>query len=114
MAKQNFLLGRRERLTSDIVVKSGRGPKNAPYSFREAKTRLSPMVAETSSRLDALPPEACPADEAVISFALNPEYIAKSYFPVELMRDVGIDVVAVSRGKSHLRSARAVASPPKL
>lgn len=93
MTKQNFLLGRGERLTSDIVVKSGGGPKDAPYSFREAKARLFPMVAETSSRLDALPPEACPADEAVISLTLNPEYIAKSYFPVELMRDVGIDVV---------------------
>jgi len=93
MAKQNFLLGKGERLTSDIVVKSGGGPKEAPYTFSEAQRRLTPMIAETSSKLDELPADACPRDEAVISLTMNPEYIAKSYFPIELIRDVGIEVI---------------------
>ena len=93
MAQQNFLLGKGERLTADINMKPGGGPKQAPYTFTEARGRLAPMVASTAAKIDNLPPEACPGDQAVISLTLNPEYIAKSYFPSELLHDVGIDVV---------------------
>lgn len=93
MSKQNFLLGRGERLTDDIVIKGGGAPKEPPYTFDEARTRLSPMLSEASSHIDELPQAACPGDEAVIALTLNPEYIAKSYFPHELMRDVGIEVI---------------------
>ncbi len=93
MSKQNFLLGKGERLTENIIIKGGGGPKEAPYTFGEARARLSPMVTKTSSLIDDLPQAACPADEAVISLTLNPEYIAKSYFPHELLRDVGIEVI---------------------
>ena len=93
MSNQNFLLGKGERLTTDIFIRRGSGPKEPPYSFSEAQSRLSPMVLETSSYIDALPRSACPDNEAVISLTLNPEYIAKSYFPHELMQDVGIEVI---------------------
>ena len=93
MAKQNFLLGRGERLTTDIIIKSGGGPKEAPYTFGEARVRLAPMAANAASKIDSLPDSACPRDEAVISLTLNPEYIAKSYFPTDLLRDVGIEVI---------------------
>ena len=93
MAKQNFLLGKGERLTSDIVIRSGGGPKEAPYTFWEARGRLAPMVADAAMKIDELPDEACPWGEAVISLTLNPEYIAKSYFPTSLLRDVGIEVI---------------------
>ena len=51
------------------------------------------MVAETASKIAELPSDACPDNQAVISLTLNPEYIAKSYFPSELLRDIGMDVV---------------------
>lgn len=93
MAKQNFLLGRGERLTSDVTIKSGGGPKAAPYTFEEARRRLVPMLDQTVVDLDRLPADAYPNDQAIVSLTLNPEYIAKSYFPTDLMRDVGIEVV---------------------
>lgn len=93
MARQNFLLGKGERLTTDIVVKSGGGPKETPYTIAEARDRLAPMVTKAADMIDELPEKACPGDEAVISLTLNPEYIAKSYFPNDLLRDVGIEVV---------------------
>lgn len=93
MAKQNFLLGRGERLTEPVTVRSGGGPKQAPYTFGEARTRLTPMLTTAVGSLDELPDDACPHDEAILSLTLNPEYIAKSYFPMELLRDVGMDVV---------------------
>ncbi len=111
MSKQNFLLGRGERLTDDIVIKGGGGPKEPPYTFGEARRRLSPMVSETSSRIDELPQAACPGDEAVISLTINPEYVAKSFFPHELMRDVGIEVIG-SRPKKTVPEKRSRGREP--
>ena len=93
MSQQNFLLGKGERLATKISMRSGWSPKKAPYTFTEARKRLAPMVANTAATIDNLPLEACPKDQAIISLTLNPEYIAKSYFPSELLRDIGIDVI---------------------
>jgi hypothetical protein len=93
MIKHNFLLGRGERLTEDISVRSGGGPKYPPYSFAEARSRLEPMLTKAISRLDELPAAACPDDQAVATLTLNPEYIAKSYYPHELFKAVGVEPV---------------------
>lgn len=93
MKKKNYLLGRGERLTEDIVVKLGGGSKQHPYSFTEAKRRLSPMLAAAVSVVNELPADACPNNQAVISLSLNPEYLAKSYYPAELLQRVGLEVV---------------------
>lgn len=93
MAKQNFLLGRGERLTSDVTVRGGGGEKEAPYTFSEAKGRLMPMLNQAVKDVDRLPDDACPNDQAVVSLILNPEYIAKSYFPAGLLRDIGLEIV---------------------
>ncbi len=93
MAQPNFLLGKGERLTENVNVKKGGGPKEAPYKFQEARDRLAPMISDTVEKIEALPPKACPDDQAVVSLTLNPEYIAKSYFPLDLIREVGLEVV---------------------
>lgn len=93
MAKRNFLLGRGERLTEAVVVKSGPPNKQHPYSFAEAKSRLVPMLQSAVRTIDALPDEACPEGQAVASVTLNPEYIAKSYYPLDLFRTAGLTPV---------------------
>ena len=93
MSKQNFLLGKGERLVEDVVVKLGGGEKSHPYSFNEAKKRLAPRIQAISLEIDRLPDIACPQDQAVATITLNPEYIAKSYYPGELFRKVGIEPV---------------------
>lgn len=93
MKKQNFLLGRGERLTSDIVIRSGGAPKEAPYTFAEARERLAPMLQKTVADVGRLPADACPNDQAVILLTLNPEYLAKSYFPHELFNHVGLELL---------------------
>lgn len=89
----NYLLGRGERLVEDVVGVRGGGPKQHPYTLFEARTRLRPMLTNVVSRIDELPPEACPDDQAVAAVTLNPEYIAKSYYPAELFKTVGVDTV---------------------
>ena len=93
MTKRNFLLGKGERLTEDIVGVRGGGPKSAPYTFVEARARLAPMLSTAIKRIDALPDEACPDDQAIVSVTLNPEYIAKSYYPHDLFTAVGVTAV---------------------
>lgn len=93
MAKKNFLLGKGERLTERVIVPSGGVDKVPPYTFSEAKSRLQPMLENVTSSIDHLPASACPDDYAVATITLNPEYIAKTYYPTELLRSVGLKTV---------------------
>lgn len=90
MNKKNFLLGKGERLTEPVKIVSGGGEKISPYSFYEAKQRLQPMLKDLTAKIDNLPDEACPNGNTVATITLNPEYIAKSYYPTELLRSVGL------------------------
>lgn len=93
MAKRNFLLGRGERLTSDVVIRSGGVEKVPPYTVAEAKARLAPMITDAAKQLDAIPSAAAPDDRVVARLTLNPEYIAKSYYPADLLRAIGLEAV---------------------
>lgn len=93
MEKKNFLLGKGERLTEQVRVLSGPMNKIAPYTFLEAKVRLQPMLDNVVKDLEQLPSFACPDDLAVATITLNPEYIAKTYYPTNLLRSVGLTAV---------------------
>jgi len=93
MSESNFLIGRGELLTRDIKGPGGGGPKAEVYSFSEAKQVLQPQIKETVANLDSLPDVVCPHDFGVVRLALNPSYIAKSYFPIAMLRAVGLESV---------------------
>lgn len=63
------------------------------------------MLARAVSNLDELPDDAFPRGNAVLALTLNPEYIAKSYFPTTLLQKVGIEVVG-SRPKRVIPEKR--------
>ncbi|HRO58493.1 MAG TPA: S8 family peptidase [Burkholderiaceae bacterium] len=93
MNQPNFLIGRGELLTHDI-----KAPKRAPgkaqaYTLEQARQRLAPEFARTTEALDALPPEACPADFGVARLMMNPSFIARSYFPTGLLRTAGLESI---------------------
>jgi hypothetical protein len=93
MAKRNFLLGKGERLVENVAGVRGGAPKSHPYTFAEAKSRIAPMLTRMVRGIDQLPAEACPNDVAVAAVTLNPEYIAKSYFPEKLFESLGLEPV---------------------
>ncbi len=63
------------------------------YTLEEAARRLAPQFTEAAKALDALPPEACPGDFGVARLTMNPSYIARSFFPVAMLRSVGLESV---------------------
>mgnify|MGYP001171398220 CR=1 FL=1 len=94
MAEQrNFLLGKGERLTEPVVVRSGGTPRVPPYTFEQARARLRPMIKSAADAFDNLPPGACPDDQVVGRLTLNPEYISKSAFPGALLNAAGLRTV---------------------
>ncbi len=89
----NYLLGNGENLTSPVVLSRGGSTPRAPYTFTEAKQRLTPQVRHAASVIAELPPAACPQELAVAVVTLHPEYIAKSYHPTRLLSAVGLEAV---------------------
>ena len=91
--RSNFLIGYGERLASDMAAPLGGAPKKHPYTFTEARRRLAPKVKDTAKALDELPDEVCPRDQAVALVTLHPTYLAKSYYPAELLHTYGLETI---------------------
>jgi hypothetical protein len=104
MANLRYLIGGGERL-SEEVGRPGRGggDKAHPYTFSEALERLTPQLNRVSTELGRLPELACPGGDTVVALTLHPTYLAKSYYPATLMRELRL---------SHLGS-RAVHITPE-
>lgn len=91
--RNNFLIGYGERLASDLAAPLGGAPKKHPYTFGEARKRLTPKVKAAVKELNELPAAVCPNDETVALLTLHPAYIAKSYYPAELLKNYGLETV---------------------
>lgn len=91
--RTNFLIGYGERLATDLAAPPGGAPKKHPYTFGEAKKRLAPQIQSAVADLTTLPDKACPGDQSVALVTLHPTYLAKSYYPAELLKTYGLDTV---------------------
>lgn len=112
MAKLNYLLGKGERLTNAVTIKGGPVVKEPPYTFAQVKHRVAPMLERAVKSIDLLPAAACPDDKAVASVTLNPEYLAKSYYPAELFRSAGLTAVG-SKPRRITPQGRSKGRPPE-
>jgi hypothetical protein len=91
--KRNFLLGKGERLTEPVIPAGRKLDKVAPYSYEEARTRLVPMFEDALTQMVDLPDAARPAGQVVGALIMNPEYIAKSYYPEHVLKNYGLRAV---------------------
>ena len=91
MASPRYLIGQGEKLSEEISrPPRGMGDKAHPYSFNEARRRLAPQWKSTAKAIESLPDLACPGGEAALEVTLHPSYLAKSYYPGELIRELGL------------------------
>lgn len=94
MSQTNFLIGRGELLTMDIKAPAKNpGDKAEVYPFARALERLTPQLKNATQAIDKLDASACPEDFAVVRLMLNPGYVAKSYFPVSLLRSNALESI---------------------
>lgn len=93
MTQTNFLIGRGELLTRDIKGPKRNMDKAEVYTLDQAQLRLKPEALATAQALDQLPKAACPHDFGVARIVMNPSYIARSYFPANLLRAAGLESV---------------------
>lgn len=112
MSQTNFLIGRGELLTHEIKGPKRGMDKAEVYTLQQARQRLVPQFAEVSTSLDSLPAKACPGDLGVARLALNPSYIARSFFPVAMLRSAGLESVG-SRAVKLTPEAWSKKGPPR-
>src|SRR5260370_36359533 len=90
---RNYLFGYGERLKEPLEPLRRPMEKFHPYSISEARARLAPRILSAAADIDQLPKAACPRDEAVAALTLHPSYLAKTYFPSDLLRSLHFDPV---------------------
>jgi hypothetical protein len=90
MAGPNYLLGFGERLTRSISIKKGGGAPRYPWTFDDARTALAPQWRSLSKSVAALPELACPEGQSVVSITLHPSFLARSYYPTDLLRELNL------------------------
>ncbi|CAM2186487.1 Peptidase S8/S53 domain-containing protein [Burkholderia latens] len=112
MSQTNFLIGRGELLTNEIKGPKRGMDKAEVYTLQQARKRLMPQFAEVASSLDGLPDKACPGDLGVARLALNPSYIARSFFPAAMLRSAGLESVG-SRAVKLTPEAWSKKGPPR-
>jgi hypothetical protein len=99
MAREhNYLLGSGERLTSAERISKTGGPKPPPYTFQQARERLSERLTAAVRDFTLLPRDAKPNGQVVALLTMHPRYISKSDYPLELLAEVGLRSVG-SRSK---------------
>jgi|GEM_PF-3024968 hypothetical protein len=105
MASPRYLIGGGEKLSDNIERPSrGMGDKAHPYTFGEAKAKLTKPWQRVEDNLRQISPLACPNGDAALAFTLHPSYLAKSYYPTPLMKELGL---------RHLGSRAVFISPEK-
>jgi hypothetical protein len=93
MNQTNFLIGRGELLAYDIKGPRRGMDKVEVYTLQQARNRLMLQFDNVAANLDNLPDNSCPGDLGVARLALNPSYIARSYFPVAMLRSTGLESI---------------------
>ena len=88
-----FLIGFGERLTEPVILPSGGGAAPPPYNLLQARARLAPRFAQASEDAWQLPLNTCPNDRVISIITLHPSFIAKSYFPEQLLRTAKFETI---------------------
>lgn len=91
MADPRYLIGQGEKLSQEIPrPPRGMGDKAHPYQFFEARERLAPQWKAAATAIGSQPKLAQPGGEAVLEVTLHPSYLAKSYYPTHLMKELSL------------------------
>lgn len=90
MSKRNLLIGRGEKLITSGQWKQSGGAKPLPYTIDQQRNSfLGPLEEIIQLSMKAVP-QLTPRGEITAKFTLQPEFLAKSYFPTQLIKKSGL------------------------
>lgn len=90
MANKNLLIGYGETLVTPVKLSRGGGNKRYPYEFSAIQARLSKKIRAVVEDVTDANPAATPNGEAVVEMTLHPAFLAKSYFPRQLLNEFNL------------------------
>lgn len=90
MSSKNLLLSGGEKLVGVAEIARPRGDKSMPYSFEEVRDAILQPLADIRTSLRNVARVAKPRDEGVFEMVLHPSFLARSYYPVKLLRAMGL------------------------
>lgn len=90
------IIGRGEKMIEPITKKFGFGDATYPRSYQEAKKRIAEQVSTLKKVIHDIPKEKRMA-EIVVTIKLNEKFLAKSYIPNTLFKQVEMDNIGSRR-----------------
>ncbi len=107
MPTRNLLIGNGERLFSDGEwVRSGR-TKPDPYTLQQQRQILHPALQSLAQLAASSDRRVAPRGEICGKITVHPQFLAKSYFPQQLLRQSGLRLVgsrsAIVRPRAMVR-----------
>jgi hypothetical protein len=90
MSERNLLLSGGEKLASRAEIVRGSGDKKRPYSIQEVRDALLEPLRNIEERLEQVASDAKPRGEGVFELTLHPTYLARSYYPADLLNATGL------------------------
>lgn len=91
--KKNFILGAGEQLVQPMPPPPRQGGNPQPYTPDEARKRLAPKLRETAMSFRRVPELALPNGEAVAKLTLHPQFLSKSAFPSDVLKEAGFRAI---------------------
>lgn len=113
MESNNFLLGYGEKLASSEKKPGAQIDKKPPYSIPYAKDRVEKRIHIVNEDFRNVPDLACPNGELVAVLTLHHRYIAKSEYPNNLLRHVGLRPIGRKPSKKFLPENWGTTREPK-
>lgn len=90
---RNVLIANGQELIGSLSWPKGGGPKWHPYTINDARTALHPELSAVASSARAVPRKYSPRGEITAQFTLHPTFLAKTYFPANILRDAGLTIL---------------------
>lgn len=90
---RNVLISNGRELIGQLSWPLGGGEKWHPYTIEDARAVLHPQLEQMRAVAKGTPAKFAPRGEVTAQVLLHPSYLAKSYFPAGLLRDVGLSVL---------------------
>lgn len=110
--QRNVLISNGKELIGQLSWPLGGGPKWLPYSIKDAREVLHPQIIAVQKFAEAIPERFAPRREVTAKIVLHPVFLAKSYFPANLLRDVGLTILGSRPIKISPRKKRNDTDPP--